>query len=58
MTGVGLTERGPVRHVPVLLDEVIRAIAAEPGHLVVDGTFGAGGYARSALGRRGAGHRH
>ena len=49
MTGVSNAESGPVRHVPVLLDEVMRAVAVKPGQLVVDGTFGAGGYARRAL---------
>jgi 16S rRNA (cytosine(1402)-N(4))-methyltransferase len=49
MTGVGLTERGPVRHVPVLLEEVLEAVDARPGALIVDGTFGAGGYAKKAL---------
>jgi 16S rRNA (cytosine1402-N4)-methyltransferase len=49
MTGVGITERGPVRHVPVLLDEVMQAVGPTPGTLVVDGTFGAGGYAKRAL---------
>jgi 16S rRNA (cytosine1402-N4)-methyltransferase len=49
MTGVGIAERGPARHVPVLLDEVLKAVAAKPGALVVDGTFGAGGYAKRAL---------
>jgi len=36
-------------HVPVLLDEVIGALAVQPGDTVVDGTFGAGGYARAML---------
>jgi 16S rRNA (cytosine1402-N4)-methyltransferase len=36
-------------HVPVLLDEVIHALAIQPGDTVVDGTFGAGGYARALL---------
>jgi 16S rRNA (cytosine1402-N4)-methyltransferase len=49
MTGVGITERGPARHVPVLLDEVIKAVDPKQGALVVDGTFGAGGYAKRAL---------
>jgi 16S rRNA (cytosine1402-N4)-methyltransferase len=49
MTGVGLTERGPVRHVPVLLEEVMKAVAAVPDALIADGTFGAGGYAKRAL---------
>ena len=37
-------------HVPVLLDEVIHALAIQPGDTVVDGTFGAGGYTRALLG--------
>ena len=31
-------------HVPVLLDEVLDALALRDGALYVDGTFGAGGY--------------
>ena len=34
-------------HTPVLVDEVIGALALQPGDTVVDGTFGAGGYARA-----------
>ncbi|HEU5481527.1 MAG TPA: 16S rRNA (cytosine(1402)-N(4))-methyltransferase RsmH [Sphingomicrobium sp.] len=37
------------RHTPVLIDEVIGALAVQPGDTVVDGTFGAGGYARAML---------
>ena len=37
-------------HVPVLLDEVVNALALSPGDWVVDGTFGAGGYTRALLG--------
>ncbi|UVO51786.1 16S rRNA (cytosine(1402)-N(4))-methyltransferase RsmH [Sphingomonas sp. SUN019] len=36
-------------HVPVLLDEVIAALAPEPGERHVDATFGAGGYTRALL---------
>jgi len=36
-------------HVPVLLDEVVEAMAPAPGRRIVDGTFGAGGYARAFL---------
>ncbi len=36
-------------HVPVLLDEVMGALALQPGDTYVDGTFGGGGYARAAL---------
>ncbi len=41
-------------HVPVLLDEVMAALAPERGGVFVDGTLGAGGYARAML-DRGAG---
>ena len=37
------------RHVPVLVDEVVDALAIAPGDTVVDGTFGAGGYTRAML---------
>nr|WP_170125093.1 16S rRNA (cytosine(1402)-N(4))-methyltransferase RsmH [Pseudaminobacter salicylatoxidans] len=40
---------GPARHIPVLLDEVIAALAPKPGETIVDGTFGAGGYTRAIL---------
>jgi 16S rRNA (cytosine1402-N4)-methyltransferase len=40
---------GPVRHVPVLLSEVIRALSPKQGERFIDGTFGAGGYARAIL---------
>ncbi len=36
-------------HVPVLLPEVLEALAAAPGRMVIDGTFGAGGYSRGIL---------
>ena len=39
----------PSPHVPVLLDEVIAALRLSPGDLIVDGTFGAGGYTRAIL---------
>ena len=41
---------GPARHIPVLLDEVLAALAPLDGASVVDGTFGAGGYSRALLG--------
>ncbi|WP_181257041.1 16S rRNA (cytosine(1402)-N(4))-methyltransferase RsmH [Pseudaminobacter soli (ex Li et al. 2025)] len=40
---------GPVRHIPVLLDEVIAALAPKAGETIIDGTFGAGGYTRAIL---------
>lgn len=36
-------------HVPVLLNEVVAALAPAPGETMVDATFGAGGYARALL---------
>jgi 16S rRNA (cytosine1402-N4)-methyltransferase len=36
-------------HVPVLLDEVVAAIAPRDGDTIIDGTFGAGGYSRALL---------
>ena len=38
-------------HIPVLLDEVVSALAPSPGELMVDATFGAGGYTRALLHR-------
>lgn len=40
---------GPVRHIPVLLRGVLDALAPAPGELIVDGTFGAGGYSAAIL---------
>jgi 16S rRNA (cytosine1402-N4)-methyltransferase len=39
----------PAPHVPVLLGEVIAALAPKHGEIHVDGTFGAGGYSRAIL---------
>jgi 16S rRNA (cytosine1402-N4)-methyltransferase len=36
-------------HVPVLLDEVLAALAIKPGDVIIDATFGAGGYTRAFL---------
>lgn len=36
-------------HIPVLLDEVLAALAPAPGAVIVDATFGAGGYTRRLL---------
>lgn len=36
-------------HAPVLLAEVIEALAPAPGEVIVDATFGAGGYSRAIL---------
>ena len=47
MTSTG-TNKAP--HVPVLVSEVIAALAIRVGETAVDGTFGAGGYTRAMLG--------
>jgi len=36
-------------HIPVLLDAVLTALAPRDGEVIVDGTFGAGGYSRAIL---------
>jgi len=41
---------GPVRHIPVLLREVLDALKPAPGEWIVDGTFGNGGYTAAILG--------
>jgi 16S rRNA (cytosine1402-N4)-methyltransferase len=40
---------GPARHVPVLIEEVMRFLAPGAGGTFIDGTFGAGGYTRAIL---------
>ncbi len=47
MTSAG-TNQAP--HVPVLVNEMIAALAVHEGETAVDGTFGAGGYTRALLG--------
>ncbi len=53
--------RGTLRHVPVLLPEVLGALAPQANETFIDGTFGAGGYTaallRTAHGRARAGDR-
>lgn len=43
-----LAEYDP-RHFPVLVNEVLEALAPKDGERMVDGTFGAGGYSRAML---------
>jgi 16S rRNA (cytosine1402-N4)-methyltransferase len=40
---------GSVRHIPVLLGEVLEALAPAERDIIIDGTFGAGGYTRAIL---------
>lgn len=49
--GASAAGGGPARHIPVLLDAVLAAVAPAKGKVIVDGTFGAGGYARAFLER-------
>ena len=39
----------PARHVPVLLEPVMRYLAPSAGGIFIDGTFGAGGYSEAIL---------
>ncbi|MFZ1101883.1 MAG: 16S rRNA (cytosine(1402)-N(4))-methyltransferase RsmH, partial [Hyphomicrobiaceae bacterium] len=41
--------RGTRRHVPVLLPEVLAALAPQVGERFIDGTFGAGGYTAALI---------
>lgn len=49
----GGASRGPKgqapRHIPVLLSEVVAGLEPRAGELVIDATFGAGGYTRAIL---------
>ena len=53
MTALASPSAPDAPHIPVLLDEVVAALAIAPGETHVDGTFGAGGYSR-AMAARGA----
>lgn len=48
-----MTAASAAPHIPVLIDEVLDALAIKAGEVHVDGTFGAGGYSR-AIAIRGA----
>ena len=51
MAGRGSTAAagGPARHIPVMLSEVLAALEPKDGEIIVDGTFGAGGYSKAIL---------
>lgn len=40
---------GPARHIPVMLNEVLEMLAPLKEAMIIDGTFGAGGYSRAML---------
>jgi 16S rRNA (cytosine1402-N4)-methyltransferase len=51
MAGRGSTAAagGPARHIPVMLSEVLQSLEPKDGEVIVDGTFGAGGYSEAIL---------
>lgn len=49
MTAASLTVDPAGPHVPVMLAEVLRALAPQAGERIIDGTFGAGGYTKAIL---------
>lgn len=40
---------GPAPHIPVMLAEVLEALSPQDNDIIIDGTFGAGGYTRAIL---------
>ncbi|MCA8902407.1 MAG: 16S rRNA (cytosine(1402)-N(4))-methyltransferase RsmH [Hyphomonas sp.] len=49
MATKSLQSPAPAGHKPVMLDEVLRHLAPADGDIIVDGTFGGGGYTRAIL---------
>ena len=50
MAGTGLQAGGDqVRHIPVLLEEMLEALKPAPDETIIDGAFGGGGYTRAIL---------
>lgn len=51
--GASVFVGGPMSHIPVMLNEVVAALFPASGDVIIDGTFGAGGYS-TALMEKGA----
>lgn len=49
LAAIAITDPPAGRHVPVLLTEMLAALAVRPGSAYLDATFGAGGYSRAIL---------
>jgi 16S rRNA (cytosine1402-N4)-methyltransferase len=49
VSAAAIPDKAVPGHVPVLLAEVMEALALRPGDRLIDGTFGAGGYTAAAL---------
>ncbi|MGI2031736.1 16S rRNA (cytosine(1402)-N(4))-methyltransferase RsmH [Rhizobium panacihumi] len=47
--GTPEADGGSVRHIPVLLREVLASLQPKAGEVILDGTFGAGGYTSAIL---------
>ena len=47
--GAGRDDAPKRLHIPVLLSEVVECLAPGDGQLIIDATFGAGGYSRAIL---------
>jgi 16S rRNA (cytosine1402-N4)-methyltransferase len=47
--GSSFAAGGPARHIPVMLSEILAALEPKAGDIIVDGTFGAGGYSEAIL---------
>jgi 16S rRNA (cytosine1402-N4)-methyltransferase len=46
-----MNETAPSRHVPVMVEAVVSALAPRDGAVYVDATFGGGGYSAALLAR-------